>query len=84
MVAVHNTQAFSPALAWQSIAALRRHTRLPIVLKGVLAAEDALRAVEFGVEAVVVSNHGGRQLDGAVPSVDVLQEVVAAVGGVTP
>ncbi len=80
-VAAHTSQAFSPALTWQSIETLRRHTRLPVVLKGVLAAEDARRAVESGVDAVVVSNHGGRQLDGAVPSVDVLAEVVEAVGG---
>jgi 4-hydroxymandelate oxidase len=80
-VAAHTRQAFSPALTWQSIATLRQHTRLPVVLKGVLAAEDARRAVEFGVDALVVSNHGGRQLDGAVPSVDALPEVVDAVGG---
>ncbi|MFI1996549.1 alpha-hydroxy acid oxidase [Actinoplanes sp. NPDC020271] len=80
-VAAHTSQAFSPALTWQSIATLRRHTRLPLVFKGVLAAEDARRAAESGVDAVVVSNHGGRQLDGAVPSVDMLEEVVAAVAG---
>lgn len=80
-VAAHTSQALSPALTWQSIENLRAHTRLPVVLKGVLAAEDARRAVEFGVDALVVSNHGGRQLDGAVPSVDALAEVVEAVGG---
>jgi 4-hydroxymandelate oxidase len=80
-VAAHTSQTFSPALTWASIAALREHTRLPVVLKGVLAAEDARRAAGSGVDAVVVSNHGGRQLDGAVPSVDVLAEVVAAVDG---
>lgn len=80
-VAAHTSQALSPALTWQSIETLRAHTRLPVVLKGVLAAEDARRAVEFGVDALVVSNHGGRQLDGAVPSVDALAEVVEAVGG---
>ncbi|MEU4429045.1 alpha-hydroxy acid oxidase, partial [Actinoplanes sp. NPDC024001] len=80
-VAAHTSQAFSPMLTWQSIATLREHTRLPVVLKGVLAAEDARHAAAIGVDAVVVSNHGGRQLDGAVPSVDVLEEVVEAVGG---
>ncbi|MFF3325658.1 alpha-hydroxy acid oxidase [Streptomyces sp. NPDC002889] len=80
-VAAHTTQTFSPALTWSCVAALRRHTALPLVLKGVLAPEDALRAVEFGVDAVVVSNHGGRQFDGAVPSIDALPEVVRAVGG---
>jgi 4-hydroxymandelate oxidase len=80
-LAVHTGQAFSSALTWSSVAALRDQTRLPLVLKGVLAPEDALRAAEFGVDAIVVSNHGGRQLDGAVPSIDALAEVAPAVGG---
>ncbi|MBW5421650.1 alpha-hydroxy-acid oxidizing protein [Streptomyces sp. BG9H] len=80
-LAVHTGAAFSAALTWSSVAALRERTRLPLVLKGVLAAEDAVRAAECGVDAVVVSNHGGRQLDGAVPSVDVLPGIVAALGG---
>jgi 4-hydroxymandelate oxidase len=80
-VAAHTRQEFSSALTWSSVAELRRHTRLPLVLKGLLAPEDALRAIEFGVDAIVVSNHGGRQLDGAVASVDALAEVVEAVRG---
>ncbi|WP_442806440.1 alpha-hydroxy acid oxidase [Streptomyces sp. NBC_01317] len=80
-VAVHTGQAFSPSLTWSSVTALRRLTSLPLVLKGVLAPEDARRAIELGVDAVVVSNHGGRQLDGAVASIDALPEVVRAVGG---
>ncbi|KPI05681.1 (S)-2-hydroxy-acid oxidase [Actinobacteria bacterium OK074] len=80
-VAVHTAQAFSSALTWSSVAALRERTRLPLLLKGVLAPEDAVRAAECGVDAVVVSNHGGRQLDGAVPSVDALPAVVSAVAG---
>ncbi|MFF4760320.1 alpha-hydroxy acid oxidase [Streptomyces sp. NPDC001292] len=80
-VAVHTAQSFSPALTWSSVAELRALTELPLVLKGVLAPEDAVRAADCGVDAVVVSNHGGRQLDGAVPSVTALPEVVRAVGG---
>jgi 4-hydroxymandelate oxidase len=80
-VAVHTREAFSSALTWSTVEALRARTRLPLVLKGVLAPEDAVRATESGVDAVVVSNHGGRQLDGAVPSIDALPEVAAAVGG---
>ncbi|MGV9882180.1 alpha-hydroxy acid oxidase [Streptomyces sp. NPDC003006] len=80
-LAVHTDAAFSAALTWSSVAALRARTRLPLILKGVLAAEDAVRAAECGVDAVVVSNHGGRQLDGAVPSVDALPEVVSALSG---
>ncbi|MFH9419672.1 alpha-hydroxy acid oxidase [Streptomyces sp. NPDC017529] len=80
-VAVHTGQAFSPALTWSHVAELRAHTRLPLVLKGVLAPEDAVHAAESGVDAVVVSNHGGRQLDSALPSIDALPEVAEAVGG---
>jgi 4-hydroxymandelate oxidase len=56
-------------------------TRLPILLKGVLTAEDARLAIEHGAAGVVVSNHGGRQLDAAVPGLRALPEVVAAVAG---
>ena len=74
----------NPALTWERIAFLREHTSLPIVLKGVLHPEDALRAVELGVDGVVVSNHGGRQIDGEVASLDALPGVVAAVAGRIP
>ncbi len=80
-VAAHTSEVFSSALTWSSVEQLRRHTRLPVVLKGILAVEDALRAVECGVDAIVVSNHGGRQLDGAIPSIDALAEVAPAVAG---
>ncbi|MEV4641077.1 alpha-hydroxy acid oxidase [Actinoplanes sp. NPDC049548] len=80
-VAAHTSQEFSPALTWSALARLRERTRLPLVVKGLLAPEDARRAVEYGVAAVVVSNHGGRQLDGAVASADALPEVVEAVAG---
>ena len=68
-------------LTWDVIAWLRARTSLPIVLKGILAAEDAQRAVEAGVDGIAVSNHGGRQLDGAMPTRYALPEVVAAVDG---
>jgi 4-hydroxymandelate oxidase len=80
-VAVHTGEAFSPAVTWSYVEDLRARTRLPLVLKGVLAPEDARRAAEFGVDAIVVSNHGGRQLDGAVPSVTALPEIAEAVAG---
>jgi 4-hydroxymandelate oxidase len=66
---------------WADVEWLRRLTNLPIVLKGILTAEDAVLAANHGVQAVVVSNHGGRQLDGAIASIDALSEVVAAVDG---
>jgi len=70
-----------PALTWDFVPWLRTVTKLPIVLKGVLTAEDARQAVSHGVDGIVVSNHGGRQLDGVLPTIDVLSEVVAAVDG---
>jgi isopentenyl diphosphate isomerase/L-lactate dehydrogenase-like FMN-dependent dehydrogenase len=67
-------------LTWRDLEWLRSICPLPIVVKGVLTAEDALLAAEHGAAAVVVSNHGGRQLDGVPPTLDVVPEVVAAVG----
>lgn len=68
-------------LTWDSLEWLRAHTRLPIVIKGVLTGEDAALAVEHGVDGIIVSNHGGRQLDGVPASIEALPEVVAAVAG---
>lgn len=69
----------SAALTWDDVAWLRAVTRLPVVVKGVLSPVDAALAVRAGVAAVWISNHGGRQLDGAVASLDVLPACVAAV-----
>ena len=65
---------------WEDIAWIREHWDGPIVVKGILTAEDARRAVSEGVDAIVVSNHGGNVLDGSVPTLRVLPEVVDAVG----
>ena len=70
-----------PALSWEGIDWLRSLTSMPIILKGIMTAEDARMAVEHGVEAIIVSNHGGRQLDGAMSTMEALEEVVAAAGG---
>jgi len=67
-------------VCWSDLAWLRDAWGGPIVVKGVLTAEDARRAVDAGAAAVVVSNHGGRQLDGVAPTLRALPEVVAAVG----
>jgi lactate 2-monooxygenase len=72
------------ALTWESIGWLRARTRLPIVLKGVLAADDAARALDAGVDGIVVSNHGGRQVDGAVGALDALPGIVERVNGRVP
>jgi isopentenyl diphosphate isomerase/L-lactate dehydrogenase-like FMN-dependent dehydrogenase len=81
----HFLQVFSnPALQWQDLALLRRHTRLPILLKGILHADDVRRALNHGVEGILVSNHGGRQLDGAIAALDALPAVVKAVDARVP
>ncbi|MES1952218.1 lactate 2-monooxygenase [Salinisphaera sp. S4-8] len=67
-----------PNITWADLAWLRQRTKLPIVLKGILDGEDARLAVEHGVDGLIVSNHGGRQVDGARASLDALVEVVAA------
>ena len=70
----------NPALSWSHIETLRERTRLPVVLKGVLHPDDARKALDVGVDALMVSNHGGRQVDGSVGSLDALVDVRAAVG----
>ncbi|WP_030966183.1 alpha-hydroxy acid oxidase [Streptomyces sp. NRRL S-378] len=80
-VAVHTRTAFDPTLGWSDLEWIRERTRLPLVVKGILDPRDADRAVRLGAEAVVVSNHGGRQLDGAPASVTALPGVVEAVDG---
>jgi 4-hydroxymandelate oxidase len=66
---------------WETLDWLRSLTKLPIVLKGILTAEDALLAMEHDIQGIIVSNHGGRQLDGAIESIEALPEVVEAVAG---
>ncbi len=68
-------------LTWESIAWLRGVTSLPIVIKGILTTEDAQLAAEHGVDGIVVSNHGGRQLDTTLPAIEALPDVVEAVAG---
>ncbi|WVR05514.1 hypothetical protein IAU60_002532 [Kwoniella sp. DSM 27419] len=65
---------------WDDLEFLKRHWDGPIVLKGIQTVEDAQEAVKRGMQGIVVSNHGGRQVDGSVPSLDVLPEIVKAVG----
>ncbi|KAH7012919.1 FMN-dependent dehydrogenase [Ilyonectria destructans] len=65
---------------WEDLALLRKHWDGPIVLKGIMSADDARLALKFGMDGIVVSNHGGRQLDGAMASLEMLPEIVEAVG----
>ncbi|WP_327032755.1 alpha-hydroxy acid oxidase [Micromonospora ureilytica] len=76
--------AMDATAGWDRIAWLRGVTGLPILLKGILHPADARLAVEHGAAGVIVSNHGGRQLDGAIPTLDALPAVVAAVDGKIP
>ena len=69
---------------WESLAFMRDATDLPIVLKGIVHPEDAARAVEAGIDAIVVSNHGGRQVDGSIATLDALTPIKSAVPGDFP
>ena len=78
-------QVFSnPTLTWDDLRFLREHTSLPLLLKGILHPDDASRALDAGASGIIVSNHGGRQVDGAIPALDALPSVVAAVQGRVP
>ena len=78
-------QVFSnPTLTWDDVAFLRAHTKLPLLLKGILHPDDARKALDAGAAGIIVSNHGGRQVDGAIPALDALPGIVAAVAGRAP
>ncbi len=73
-----------PSLTWENLAFLRENTKLPIVLKGILHPDDARRALDSGMNGIIVSNHGGRQVDGAIGALDALPGVVEAVKNEIP
>jgi lactate 2-monooxygenase len=73
-----------PSLSWDDLGFLRERTRLPILLKGILHPADARAAVEHGMDGIVVSNHGGRQVDGALATMDALPAIVEEVAGRIP
>ncbi|HEX8159293.1 MAG TPA: alpha-hydroxy acid oxidase [Solirubrobacteraceae bacterium] len=72
------------SLTWADVAWARQASGLPVLVKGILTALDAIAAIHAGAEAIIVSNHGGRQLDGCVPSAVALREIAAAVAGRVP
>ncbi|KAF9142148.1 Hydroxyacid oxidase 1, partial [Linnemannia schmuckeri] len=80
-LAAYVVSQIDPTLNWSDIAWVRSITKLPVVVKGVLTAEDAKLAADTGVEGILVSNHGGRQLDGVLATIDALPEVLDAVKG---
>jgi len=80
-LAEHVNRQFDPAVTWDDLAWLRERWSGPLAIKGIMRADDAARAVEHGVEAIIVSNHGGRQLDHAQATIEALPAIVEAVGG---
>ncbi|MCB1113102.1 MAG: alpha-hydroxy-acid oxidizing protein [Chlamydiia bacterium] len=78
------SNALEDCLSWEDITWLKSVTTLPILLKGILRSEDAQQAIQYGVDGIIVSNHGGRQLDSAPATIDVLEEIVIAVDGRIP
>jgi L-lactate dehydrogenase (cytochrome)/(S)-mandelate dehydrogenase len=83
-LAAHMASLLDPEAGWRDVEWLRELWRGPLLIKGVLHPAEARRAVEIGLDGVIVSNHGGRQLDGAIASIDALPGVVAAVEGRIP
>jgi len=80
-LATYVASKLDPALSWRDVAWLRSITKLPVLVKGLVRPDDAIRAADTGAAGVVVSNHGGRQLDGAPATADVLGPIVDAVRG---
>ena len=78
-LAAYAASMFDPSLSWKDLAWLSGLTKLPVLVKGIVHADDARLAVEHGAAGIIVSNHGGRQLDTAPATIDVLPEIVAAV-----
>lgn len=79
-LAAYFASLLDPSLSWRDLEWLRSITRLPVLVKGIVRADDARRAADAGVAGIVVSNHGGRQLDTAPATIEVLPEIVDAVG----
>ncbi|XP_012310844.2 2-Hydroxyacid oxidase 1 [Aotus nancymaae] len=80
-LAAYVAKAIDPSINWEDIKWLRRLTSLPIVAKGILRGDDAREAVKHGLNGILVSNHGARQLDGVPATIDALPEIVEAVEG---
>ena len=74
----------NPSLSWDDIIEIKSYTNLPIFLKGIMHTDDALTAVSLGIDGLIVSNHGGRQLDHCISSLEALENICHAVGGKIP
>ena len=74
----------NPATTWEHLNYLRKQTKLPILLKGILHTDDARKALDFGMDGIIISNHGGRQIDGAIATLDALPKIANVVQGKVP
>ncbi|KAJ2852803.1 Hydroxyacid oxidase 1, partial [Coemansia erecta] len=83
-LAAYVASQIDPTLNWSHVAWVKSIAKIPVLVKGILTAEDARIAVDAGVDGIIVSNHGGRQLDTVPATIDVLEEVVGAVAGKVP
>ncbi|MCK9906266.1 alpha-hydroxy-acid oxidizing protein, partial [Frankia sp. Cpl3] len=83
-ISLFGSMFFHPSLTWAELPFLRRHTKLPILLKGILHPRDAELALQYGADGIIVSNHGGRQVDGEVATIDVLPDIIDIVRGRIP
>ena len=78
---MHFANCFSnPSSTWDDLAVIRDCTKLPVIVKGIQHPDDAKKAIDHGADGIIVSNHGGRQLDGAIGAIDTLEEITDAVG----
>src|SRR6185312_8110856 len=81
---MHFANCFSnPSSTWSDLSVIRDCTKLPVIVKGIQHPDDAKKAIDHGANGVIVSNHGGRQLDGAIGAIDTLEEIADAVGNKT-
>lgn len=74
----------TPTITWENLSFLRKNTTLPIIIKGIVDSEDAKLALDYGVDGIVVSNHGGRQLDGSIGTLEALPEICDIISGKIP
>jgi lactate 2-monooxygenase len=74
----------NPAITWDDLSFLRKQTKLPILLKGIVHADDARKALDFGMDGIIISNHGGRQVDGAVATLEALPKIAEVVQNKAP
>lgn len=83
-IAGRMSELLDPGMNWDDVAWLRKIWKKPLILKGILSPDEAEKALDHGVDAIVVSNHGGRQLDGAIASFDALPDIIARIDGRMP